>query len=249
MHGKIFSDVYIRLLKFFGKQHWWPTTTANRETEIIIGAILTQNTSWKNVEKAISNLADARMVDFGKIAAAKKGKVAKLIRPSGYYNQKAERLQLFAKYVCSNYGGKVKLLLQNPNHAKHDWAQLPTGNLGNAVGLRKELLELKGIGPETADSIILYAAGKEVFVIDTYTRRIFSRIGICSNGISYHELQQLITENLPGKMRTAAVFNQYHALLVEHGKNTCLKNNPLCGQCPLLSCCDYGKQNRENSNI
>ncbi len=232
MPNKIFSDVYFRLLSRFGHQHWWPTTTAAKETEVIIGAILTQNTSWKNVEKAIANLAAARMVDFGKIAAAKKGKVAKLIQPSGYYNQKAERLQLFAKYVCSNYGGKVELLLQK-----------------NAVGLRKELLELKGIGPETADSILLYAAGKGVFVVDAYTRRIFSRIGICDEGISYHELQQLITENLPEKMRRAAVFNQYHALLVELGKGTCVKRNPLCHACPLLGCCSYGKANpnRERS--
>ncbi|MBI3036919.1 hypothetical protein HYY73_04175 [Candidatus Woesearchaeota archaeon] len=221
--NKIVGEVYSRLHGFFGEQHWWPTTTANRETEVIIGAILAQNTSWKNVEKAISGLAAAGMVDFRKIAAAKKGKVAKLIRPSGYYNQKAERLQLFARYVCSNYGGKVELLLQK-----------------NAAGLRKELLELKGIGPETADSILLYAANKDAFVIDAYTKRIFSRIGVCSGSISYGDLQQLIAKSLPRPMHTAEVFNQYHALLVGLGKNFCLKKNPLCGKCPLLSMCVHG---------
>src|SRR3989338_11326789 len=138
-----FSEVYRRLFATFGKQRWWPTTTANKATEIIIGAILTQNTSWKNVEKAISNLAAAGMVDFRKIAAAPKEKVAQLIKPSGYYNQKAERLKLFAKHVCSSYGGDVRKLLEK-----------------DAAALRNELLQLKGVGPETADSILLYAAGK-----------------------------------------------------------------------------------------
>ncbi|MBI2550653.1 endonuclease III domain-containing protein [Candidatus Woesearchaeota archaeon] len=218
------TRAYNALLTEFGSQHWWPTITAARETEVIIGAILTQNTSWKNVKKAISNLAAAGMVDFSKIAAAKTEKVASLVRPSGYYNQKAERLKLFAKYICDSYNGDVKKLLQK-----------------NAVGLRKELLELKGVGPETADSILLYAANKAAFVIDAYTKRIFSRIGICSEEVSYHGLQQLITENLPGEMRTAAVFNQYHALLVELGKGVCLKKKPLCGKCPLLGMCAHGK--------
>ncbi len=227
MRPNHFEEVYKTLLSHFGKQYWWPTITAAKETEIIIGAILTQNTSWKNVEKAIANLAAEDMVDFSKIAAAKKEKIARLVRPSGYYNQKTERLQLFAKYVWNKYDGNVKNLLRQ-----------------KTAELRKELLELKGIGPETADSILLYAASKDAFVIDAYTKRIFSRIGACSDNISYDDLQRLITKNLPKSMYSAEVFSQYHALLVEHGKNTCLKNNPLCGQCPLLGCCDYGKQNR-----
>ena len=221
---EIVADVYFRLSDFFGKQQWWPTTTFSKETEIIIGAILTQNTSWRNVEKAIANLAAAGMVDFRRIAAAKKEKIAKLVRPSGYYNQKAGRLQLFAQYICGNYDGDVKLLLRKEKDE-----------------LRAELLQLKGIGSETADSILLYAANKDAFVIDAYTRRIFSRIGVCSERVSYHELQKLITEHLPGKMKTAAVFSQYHALLVELGKNICIKRSPLCSQCPLVDCCSYGK--------
>lgn len=224
------AEAYSRLFDFFGKQRWWPTTTAAKETEVIIGAILTQNTSWKNVEKAIFNLAAAGMVDFRKIAVAKKEKIARLIRPSGYYNQKAERLQMFAKYVVGNYNGDIRLLLRK-----------------GAAELREELLNLKGIGPETADSILLYAAGKAAFVVDAYTRRIFSRIGVCSEGIPYHELQQLITESLHREMKTAAVFTQYHALLVELGKKACVKRNPLCNACPLLGCCSYGKAAAERT--
>ena len=223
MRPNNFEEVYKTLLPHFGRQEWWPTITVNRETEVIIGAILTQNTSWKNVEKAIANLAAARMIDFRKIAAVKREKIAGLIKPSGYYNQKAERLQLFARHVCSKYGGDVKMLLRK-----------------GAAELREELLNLKGIGPETADSILLYAANKAVFVVDAYTKRIFSRIGICSEGVSYHELQQLITGNLPEKMRIAAVFSQYHALLVQLGKGICLKRNPPCSKCPLLEYCSYG---------
>lgn len=222
--GSIFVTAYKLLLSEFGIQHWWPATTADKETEIIIGAILTQNTSWKNVEKAIFNLAAAGMVDFRRLAAAEKEKIARLIRPSGYYNQKADRLRLFADYVCSSYGGNVNRLLRK--------------DVGE---LRSELLQLKGIGPETADSIILYAANKPVFVVDSYTKRIFSRIGSCSEGASYHELQRLLANGLPENMQTAAVFNQYHALLVELGKKICVKHKPLCNECPLLGCCSYGK--------
>jgi len=212
--------IYTKLREKFGPQHWWPTTTANKQAEVIIGAILTQNTSWKNVEKAISNLAAAGMIDFRRIAAAKKEKVAKLIRPSGYYNQKAERLQLFAKHVLGNYGGDVKQLLKK-----------------DAAELSEELLLLKGVGPETADSIILYAANKPVFVVDAYTKRIFSRLGLCSQTVTYDELQQLIVNGLPMKMRTAAVFNEFHALLVELGKGTCTKRDPGCGGCPVKGAC------------
>lgn len=220
----LFLQTYNRLFAAFGHQDWWPTITAARETEVIIGAILTQNTSWKNVEKAITNLAAAGMIDFRRIAAAEKGKIAGLIRPSGYYNQKAGRLLFFAKYVCSEYGGDVKQLL-----------------LKGKEGLRKELLLLNGIGPETADSILLYAAGKDAFVVDAYTTRIFSRVGICGDTISYDELQLLIMNSLPQGMKSAHVFSQYHALLVELGKGFCLKVNPLCPQCPLLDLCRHGK--------
>ncbi|MBI2143798.1 endonuclease III domain-containing protein [Candidatus Woesearchaeota archaeon] len=218
------QSAYSRLHKRFGIQRWWPTTTAAKETEIIIGAILTQNTAWRNVEKAISNLAATGMVDFQSLAAAGREKVAALIRPSGYYNQKAERLQLFARRICSDYGSDVKVLLRK-----------------ETAELREELLNMKGIGPETADSILLYAANKPVFVVDSYAKRIFSRLGICNESISYGELQQLIVAALPERMQTAAVFNQFHALLVELGKRICLKNEPGCSHCPLLLFCRCGK--------
>ncbi len=237
-NAKIVSEVYSRIVSFFGHQQWWPTITPNRETEVIIGAILTQNTSWKNVEKAIRNLAAAGMVDFRKIAAAKKEKVAQLIKSSGYFNQKAGRLQLFARHVCGNYGGDVKRLLQK-----------------DASELRHELLQLKGVGPETADSILLYAANKAAFVVDAYTKRIFSRVGICSGDVSYDKLQHLIVANLPLEMRTAKDFSQYHALLVELGKKFCTKREPLCEKCPLIGLCGYGRaalgdvKNSENNKV
>jgi endonuclease-3 related protein len=172
--------------------------------EIIIGAILTQNTNWKNVEKAIFNLNKAKLVDINKIKKINKKKLASLIRPSGYYNQKAEKLKIVADFFSKN---------KNPT--------------------REQLLEVKGIGPETADSILLYALNKPFFVVDAYTKRIFSRIGLCNGKCSYDELQKLFHKNLPKKTK---LFNQYHALLVELGKNFC-KKKPLCKECPLNKLC------------
>ena len=154
--------------------------------EIIVGAILTQNTSWKNVEKAIFNLNKAKLLDIRKIRKADKRKLASVIRPSGYYNQKAKCLKLVAAFFAKN---------------KH-----PS---------REQLLAVRGIGPETADSILLYAFNKPLFVIDAYTKKIFSRIGICNETCSYHELQELCQKSLPKK---AKLFQEYHALLVELGK-------------------------------
>lgn len=208
--------VYNKLYDSFGEQHWWPTTTKNKETEIVIGAILTQNTSWRNVEKAIANLKQNNLVDLRKIAVADTEKIALLIKSSGYYNQKAKKLKLFARHVVDNYGGSLKRMFGK-----------------SSSELRKELLSLHGIGPETADSIILYAAGKPVFVVDAYTRRIFARMGISSEGSSYDELQRLFTDNLP---KDAEMFNQYHALIVELGKDVCRKK-PRCGACPVRKLC------------
>ncbi len=185
--------------------------------------ILTQNTAWKNVEKALSNLKKEKLIDFEKLAAVETAKLALLIKSSGYYNQKAGRLQLFARHVCGCYAGDVSKLLRK-----------------GVAELRNELLQLKGIGPETADSIILYAAGKPVFVVDAYTKRIFARIGISSESSSYDELQKLFTDNLP---EDAKLFNQYHALIVELGKNVCRKK-PLCGTCPLIKLCKQQHLNR-----
>ncbi len=212
-------QIYSILYKSFGPQGWWPTTLENElhpkhhgkspkndkeRFEIIIGAILTQNTNWKNVEKAILNLNKAQLLDINKIKRINKNKLALLIRPSGYFNQKAERLKLIADFYSKN---------KNPT--------------------REELLAVKGIGPETADSILLYALGKPSFVVDAYTKRVFSRLGLCDGKCSYDELQELFRKNLPKKQK---LFNEYHALLVELGKNHC-KTKPICKDCPLKKLC------------
>ena len=201
---KIFEQIYNILYKEFGSQKWWPAKTKNKQFEIIIGAILTQNTSWKNVEKAINNLEKAKLISINKIKTAGKQKLAKLIKPSGYYNQKAERLKIIANFFSKN--------------------KSPT---------REELLAVKGIGPETADSILLYAFNKPFFVIDAYTKRIFSRIGLCKGKCEYNELQELFQKNLSKKTK---LFNEYHALLVELGKRYCRKK-PDCKQCIINKLC------------
>jgi len=226
--------VYKKLFDAFGPQGWWPIT-ADGETkpvhsgkepnnererfEIIVGAILTQNTSWRNVEKAIENLNRERMVDVRRVANSDENYFAELIKPAGYYNQKAKRLKGFAEFLLKKYDG--------------DTAKLFSLDLKD---LRSELLNLKGIGPETADSIILYAAEKPVFVVDAYTTRIFSRLGFTAK--DYDELQKLFMENLP---RDVALFKEYHALLVNLGKNYCKKNKPDCNRCPLSDICRFQK--------
>ena len=211
-------QIYKTLLKAFGKQKWWPTTLEGKlhptyhgkkidekqRFEIVVGAILTQNTSWKNVEKAIFNLNNEKLIDKNKIKKANKQKIAKLIKPSGYFNQKAERLKIIAEFFSKN--------------------SKPT---------RDELLNVKGIGPETADSILLYAYNKPVFVIDAYTKRIFSRMGVCDGKCGYDELQEMFHTNLPKK---AKLFNEYHALIIELAKQNCTKK-PECKTCPINTIC------------
>lgn len=205
-----FLEIYKILNKKYGNLNWWPTISRNKRFEIIIGAILTQNTSWKNVEKAILNLHKKNLIDVRKISKTSQRNLAKLIKPAGYYNQKAERLKIFANHI-----------IKNPDFLKKKTPEL-----------REELLTIKGIGPETADSILLYALHRPVFVIDAYTKRIFSRIGMPETG-NYDELQQIFSENLP---RSAKLFNNYHAVLVEHAKNHC-KTKPLCNGCILNRIC------------
>lgn len=214
------QNIYNTLLKEFKEQGWWPLTvnnisthhagppkTKNQKFEIIIGAILTQNTNWKNVEKALHNLSKNKLIDPKKIININKDKLAQLIRPAGYYNQKAERLKIIANFFLKN---------QNPS--------------------RKQLLEVKGIGPETADSILLYAYQKPFFVIDAYTKRIFERLGFKTK--SYDEWQNLFTNNLKSNTK---LFNEYHALLVELGKNHC-KTKPVCENCPINKTCGKHQQ-------
>ena len=199
--NKIFN-IYAVLLKEFGRQHWWPTISKNKQFEIIIGTVLTQNTSWKNVEKSINNLNKNNLIDINKISKINTKKLASLIRSSGYYNQKAERLKIMAKFLINN-----KTLTRN------------------------KLLNVKGIGPETADSILLYAFKKPVFVVDAYTKRIMGRLGYKQE--EYDEFQELFEKNLPKKHE---LFNEYHALLVELAKNYC-KKKPLCNNCPIKTFC------------
>ena len=198
------KKIYKILYKTYGSQNWWPVTTQNKQFEIIIGTILTQNTSWKNVEKAILNLKQENLIEPNKILKIKTQKLAELIRPSGYFNQKSERLKLISKFYIEN---------KNP--------------------AREKLLEVKGVGPETADSILLYAFNKPSFVIDLYTKRIFSRIGLCKESDSYETIQNLFMNNLE---HDSKLFNEYHALIVEHAKRHCSKK-PNCINCPLTDYC------------
>ena len=206
MH-KIFKTLY----KTYGAQNWWPITSKNKQFEVIIGTILTQNTAWKNVEKAIVNLKKKDLIYPAKIIKTNKNTLARLIRPSGYFNQKAERLKIISEFLLKN----------------KDLSRLPVKKL------RETLLEIKGVGPETADSIILYAFNKASFVVDLYTKRIFSRLGFCRPDCKYDELQDLFHKSLA---RDAKLFNEYHALIVEHAKQFCRKT-PECKGCPLSNTC------------
>jgi endonuclease-3 related protein len=207
------KQIYNVLFKKYGPQHWWPVTTDNKEFEIIIGCILTQNTAWKNVEKAIANLKANDLISVEAIDKTSKEKLASLIKSSGYYNQKAERLLLITSFLKENCNAHLN--------------KIPTPKL------RQMLLEIKGVGNETADSILLYALNRPVFVVDAYTRRIFSRLGLIEENATYHEIQALFHKNLEPD---AALFNEYHALLVEHAKRFCRKK-PGCKDCPLKGLC------------
>jgi len=210
--GELLQQVYDRLYAHFGPQHWWPAETP---FEVLVGAILTQNANWKNVEKAIANLRDAGFLSLERMAELPPDLLAEYIRPSGYYNIKAGRLRNLLEHIRSVHGGDLDAFLGQPPEA-----------------LREELLSIRGIGPETADSMILYGAGWPVFVVDTYTHRILSRHGIIPEEYGYCEIQELFTDNLPPD---TALFNEYHALLVRTGKEYCRKSNPRCDLCPLQS--------------
>lgn len=201
---------YKKLYAFFGCQHWWPANTA---FEVIVGAILTQNTNWLNVEKAIYNLKKHKLLEPYKLYRLSEKRLASLIRPAGYFNIKAKRLKAFLHFLFESYQGDLKKISQIDTQL-----------------LRRRLLSINGIGPETADSILLYALDKPVFVVDAYTRRILSRHRFISRGASYDETQNLFMENLKNNVK---LFNEYHALLVRLGKEFCLKNKPKCEICPL----------------
>ncbi|MBI5028987.1 MAG: endonuclease III domain-containing protein [Chloroflexi bacterium] len=212
------NEVYSRLFTRFGPQHWWPQTDG--AFEIIVGAILTQNTSWTNVEKAMANLRHADLLTPDALNGAMEKRLATLIRPSGCFNLKAKKLKAFTRFLFEKHHGKLAHLF------KQDLAIL-----------RDELLAVYGIGPETADSIILYAAEKPIFVVDAYTRRIFARLELVREDVTYDETQHLFMEKLP---HHTAMFNEYHALVVALGKDICKKNKPRCDVCPLIKICHMG---------
>lgn len=208
--AKDLNLIYKKLFANFGPQGWWPAETP---FEVIVGAILTQNTSWLNVEKAITNLKKENLLAPKKLYALPLKKLGLLIRPAGYYNIKALRLKAFLKFLFDNYRGSLKKM-----------ASL------DAADLRRKLLSVKGIGCETADSILLYAFKKPVFVIDAYTKRILLRHKLAKAGLAYDRLQELFMKNLKSDER---LFNEYHALLVRLAKEFCVKNNPRCQICPI----------------
>ncbi len=207
------TKVYRLLFGRYGPQSWWPADTP---FEVIIGAILTQSAAWVNVEKAIANLKQAEVLAPTALRCLPMEELAQLIYPSGYYNAKARKVRAFVERLEAAHGDSLEQLFAL-----------------DIAELRSELLGIHGIGPETADSIILYAAEKPIFVIDAYTRRILSRLGISPARDDYESFQVLFMRNLP---HDAGMFNEYHALLVRHGKYVC-KRTPLCDRCCLVDMC------------
>lgn len=206
--------IYRLLFEKFGPQHWWPADTP---FEVMVGAILTQFVSWKNVVQAIDQLKAAGLLSVTGIYAAETGQLEELIRCTRFYKQKAKKLKALCAHIVDKYAGELERFLALPKEI-----------------LREELLSLYGIGPETADSIILYAANQPVFVVDSYTRRIFSRLGIFNPQISYQDMQRYFTAHL---VEDVALFNEYHALIDHLGNGICLAKKPLCADCPLDTVC------------
>jgi endonuclease III related protein len=201
---------YQTLLDHLGPQNWWPARTP---FEVIVGAILTQNTSWTNVERAIANLRREHLLTPHALGRVPTARLASLIRSSGYFRQKAKKLKAFVRFLRAEYSGSLARMFRTPT-----------------LELREELLAVHGIGPETADSILLYAGHKKVFVVDAYTKRIFSRHGLVSENVPYEELRSLIEAALP---RDVSRYNEFHALLVQVGKNWCRPRELRCADCPL----------------
>jgi len=201
--------IYQKLYDYYGKQHWWP---ADSKFEIMIGAILTQNTSWRNVEKAIENLKQKNLINPKKLSKLSISELSNLIRPSGFYNIKAKRLRSFLNFINTKYSGSIEKMRQE-----------------KVSILRAQLLSVSGIDEETADSILLYGLDKPIFMIDAYTRRIFSRHGYFDAKVRYPSIQKFFMDNLPKKTK---IYNEYHALLVKLAKDFC-QTKPKCQRCPI----------------
>ena len=203
-------EIYEILLNHFGPQEWWPGETP---FEVMVGAVLTQNTNWVNVSRAIENLKKENLLSFGKMHDLAVELLAEKIRPAGYFNLKAKRLKNLMDFIDGEYNGSLTAMFKE-----------------DAVSLREKILTVKGIGPETADSILLYAGNMPVFVVDTYTHRIFCRHAIIAEEDGYYEIQDYFMLSLPEEVE---LFNEYHALIVRLGKEFCKKSKPLCSHCPL----------------
>ncbi|HET8947562.1 MAG TPA: endonuclease III domain-containing protein [Candidatus Polarisedimenticolia bacterium] len=201
---------YDALFRAYGPQGWWP---GRSRFEVIVGAYLTQNVAWSNVARALRNLRKARLLHPVRLRRARAGVVAKLIRPSGYYNQKADRLLAFVRFLETRHGGSLDRLFRQPLQI-----------------VRRELLGLRGVGPETADSILLYAGKRPVFVIDAYTRRLLHRHGYPGRDASYEDLRRGFETALPADVN---LFNEFHALIVRLAKEQCRSGIPDCRGCPL----------------
>jgi endonuclease-3 related protein len=202
--------MYQRMLAYLGPQQWWPAETP---FEVMVGAILTQNTSWKNVERAVDNLKGVGLMSLEALSTLPTGLLAEYIRPAGYYNIKAGRLHNLLTFINEHHGGDLKAFLDQP-----------------LTHFREQLLSIKGVGRETADSILLYAANLPIFVVDTYTHRILVRHQVIDEEFGYEAIQELFMDNLACDTR---LYNEYHALLVRVGNVYCKKNNPNCAACPL----------------
>src|SRR3954470_10766175 len=203
-------EAYERMLAAFGPQHWWP---GDSPFEIMVGAVLVQNTAWRNVERAIANLRDAAVMNPRGLYDLPPVELAELIRPAGYYQVKAKRLRNLLRFVMEEYDGSLDAMFRTG---------LPN--------LREQLLAINGIGPETADAILLYAGGMPTFVVDTYAHRILARHGRIGYDAAYDEIKDYFESELPSD---AALYNEYHALLVRVGKDHCKRAAPKCESCPL----------------
>jgi len=219
-------SIFNSLLSYYGPQYWWPADTP---FEMAVGAILTQNTTWTSVTKAIENLKSKNILSPEGILACSHDELANCIKPTGFFNQKAKRLKTFCKIISDQFYCKIENML-----------------IMDVYDLRGFLLSINGIGKETADSIILYGANKPIFVVDAYTKRLFTRLGVLENeNMSYDDVQKIFMDNLDLDVK---LFNEYHALIVAHCKNLCTKKPAKCHICPLINrCCFINMQETVSS--
>ena len=211
------NEVYRRLFDAFGRQHWWP---GESPFEVMVGVVLTQNTNWQNVERAIRNLRDADLLEPHALHDVPVEELEELIRPAGYFRVKARRLKSLLDFLVERFDGSLDAMFQT-----------------ELTELRQQLLEVHGIGPETADSILLYAGGLPSFVVDAYTHRVFARHGWIDFDADYHQIQDYVQSSLP---QDVPLFNEFHALLVRLGKDYCRKTGPKCAACPLREMLPHG---------